>query len=41
MAPRLSGQGRSVGQPIRAKNTIMATPMQISGITMGSATAPS
>ncbi len=38
---RLSGQGMPEGQPMRAKNASMATPMQISGMTMGSAEAPS
>ena len=37
----LSGQGRSVGHPIRAKNASIATPMQISGTMIGSATVPS
>ena len=41
MAPRLTGQGRLAGQPIREKKASMATPMQISGITIGSAMAPS
>jgi len=38
---KLSGQGRRVGQPTRAKNASIATPMQISGITMGNAITPS
>ena len=41
IAPRLSGHGRPAGQPIRAKKASIATPMQISGMTMGSAIAPS
>ncbi len=42
MAPRLSGQGSPVGHGITlAKNTNIATPMQISGTTIGSAIAPS
>ena len=41
IADRLKGQIMPEGQPIRAKNTIIATPMQISGITMGSAMPPS
>ena len=41
IGPRLSGQGRPVGQPVRTKNASSATPMQISGITIGSAIAPS
>src|SRR5688572_26225955 len=42
MAPRLSGQGSPIGQgTTRAKNTSMATPMQISGTTIGSAIEPS
>ena len=42
MAPRLSGQGRPVGQGMTlAKNTNIATPMQISGTTIGRAMAPS
>ena len=42
MAPRFSGQGRSSGQGRTwVKKTSMATPMQISGTTMGSATPPS
>ena len=41
IGPRLSGQGSWVGQPVRMKNAISATPMQISGITIGSAMAPS
>ena len=36
-----SGQPQDVGQPTCVKKAIMATPMQISGITMGSAIAPS
>ncbi len=38
---RFSGQGRFDGQPMRAKKARSATPRQISGITIGSATAPS
>ena len=41
IAPRLRGHGRPVGHPIRAKNASIATPMQISGMTMGSAIAAS
>ena len=41
IGPRLSGQGRPIGQPVRAKNASSATPMQISGITIGRAIAPS
>ncbi len=42
MAPRLNGQASSVGQRTTwAKKTSMATPMQISGTTMGRARAPS
>ncbi len=40
--PRLNGHGSSAGHgSTRAKNTSMATPMQISGATMGRARAPS
>ena len=42
MAPRFRGQIRSVGQGrISVKNTSMATPMQISGTTIGRLSAPS
>ena len=42
MAPRFSGHGRPIGHGMtRAKNTSIATPMQISGTTIGSAIAPS
>ena len=41
-APRLSGQGMPVGHgKTRAKNTSIATPMQISGTTIGNAMPPS
>ena len=42
MAPRSNGQGRSSGQGrIWVKKTSMATPMQISGATIGKAKPPS
>jgi len=41
MAERLNGQIMPVGQSMRAKKTSMATPMQISGITIGRAMNPS
>ena len=42
IAPRFSGQGRDVGQGMTwVKKTSMATPMQISGTTIGRASAPS
>ena len=41
IALRLSGQGRVVGHLIQVKKTSIATPMQISGTTMGSAIVPS
>ena len=42
IAPRSSGQGRSRGQgKTLPKNTSMATPMQISGTTIGSVITPS
>ncbi len=42
MAPRLNGQGSSVGQGMTwVKKTSMATPMQISGTTIGRARPPS
>ena len=42
IAPRFSGQGSEVGQGMTwVKNTSMATPMQISGTTIGRASAPS
>ena len=37
---RSSGQGRPLGQPSRLKKTSSATPMQISGMTMGRARRP-
>ena len=44
MLPRLKGQGRCTKNcimPELAKNSSSATPMQISGMTMGSAMKPS
>ena len=42
MAPRFNGQPMPVGHGrTRAKKTSIATPMQISGTTMGSAMTPS
>ena len=41
IAPKLKGHGRPEGQPIREKKASMATPIQISGITIGKDMAPS
>ena len=38
---RFKGHGNPVGHPIREKKTSMATPMHISGTTIGNATMPS